>query len=169
MYTVHHDPDDPGCCGPLSPTEYVCYQVSLLAILCHKSGLDTDYRLQEAASLIAKAEVLQASIGVSCSEEDIQTTTQDHIVHASVFQRSPESSKAIQSINGAVDGMQSSGAAAVDKQVEMRQDGVQGLSCVANAATDKQLSTHRYDGNATLISSHPLTYVNTTWHALADL
>ncbi len=34
--------------------------------------------LQEATSLVAKAEVLQASIGVSCNEVDIQATTQDH-------------------------------------------------------------------------------------------
>ncbi|DBB14965.1 TPA: hypothetical protein ACH3X3_004562 [Trebouxia sp. C0006] len=32
----------------------------------------------EATSLVAKAEVLQASIGVSCNEVDIQATTQDH-------------------------------------------------------------------------------------------
>lgn len=45
----------------------------------------------EATSLAAKAEVLQASIGVSCNDIDIQTTTQDHSEDAI-----PESSSAIQ-------------------------------------------------------------------------
>ncbi len=51
--------------------------------------------LQEAASLVAKAEVLQASIGVSCNEIDIQTTKQDHSDDASEDAHA-ESSFAIQ-------------------------------------------------------------------------
>ena len=47
--------------------------------------------MQEATSLVAKAEVLQASIGVSCNETDIQTATQDQSEDAH-----PESSSAIQ-------------------------------------------------------------------------
>ena len=56
-------------------------------------------------SLVAKAEVLQASIGVSCNEVDIQTTTQDHNEDASE-DAYPESTSAVQDgagIDGGVD------------------------------------------------------------------
>lgn len=61
--------------------------------------------LQEATSLVAKAEVLQASVGVSCNEVDIQATTQDHNEDASE-DAYPESSSAVQDgagIDGGVD------------------------------------------------------------------
>ncbi len=57
--------------------------------------------LQEATSLVAKAEVRQASIGVSCNEIDIQTTTQDHSEDAH-----PESSSAIQGGAGTEGGVE---------------------------------------------------------------
>lgn len=81
-----------------------------------KRSADWRGALQEATSLAAKAEVLQASIGVSCNEIDIQTTTQNHSEDASE-DAYPESSSAVQDgagIDGGVEAIDAKGMPCTD-------------------------------------------------------
>ena len=110
--------------------------------------------LQEATSLAAKAEVLQASIGVSCNEIDIQTTTQDHNEDASE-DAYPESSSAVQDGAG-IDG----GVEALDAEEVPCRDRVQG------SPPSIDLFTSSAHGSLVWLKQRYKSFVMTlcTWH-----
>lgn len=110
--------------------------------------------IQEATALAAKAEVLQASIGVSCNEEDIQSTTCER--SAAAKKNTGSESLAVVCHAGKEGGAQTVGAVKV-----LSWDNVPVLPSSSVRQTDaadvmlgQQVSAHRYSHGS--ISKPPL-------------
>ncbi|DBB02006.1 TPA: hypothetical protein ACH3X1_000591 [Trebouxia sp. C0004] len=113
----------------------------------------------EATSLVTKAEVLQASIGVSCSEIDINTTPQDHGEDAN-----PESSSALQAGAG-IDG----GVQAIDSNDVPSRDSIQALRPSIDLLTGSADGTPTWSKPTYRFSQLPLSMVQRSGVALALL
>lgn len=104
-----------------------------------------DYALlQEATALVAKAEVLQASIGVSCNEEDIHTTTCER--SAAAQKNAGSEGLAVMCDAGTEGSAQTIGAVKVLSwdDVPVLPSSIVRLTNTADVTLGKQVSTHRY-------------------------